>query len=109
MSSYLIIESRDPFESRDTTFVTETATSLTRRGHTVTVFLVQNGVLAARRLGPESCLSRMNQEGVIILADDFSLSERGIQPAELAPGIQQSNIGSLVEALVQANTKAIWH
>lgn len=109
MSRYLIIESRDGFESRDTTFVAETATSLKGLGHTVTVFLVQNGVLAARRLGRESSLTRMSREGVIILADDFSLNERGIQPAELAPGIQQSNIASLVDALVQANTKAIWH
>ena len=109
MSTYLFIESRDPFESRDTTFVAETAASLKSLGHTVTVFLVQNGVLGARRLESESYLTRMNREGVVILADDFSLSERGIQPADLAPGIQPANIASLVEALVQANTKAIWH
>jgi len=49
MTRYVFIESRDPFESRDARFVVETATALKRRGDEVTVFLVQNEVLAARR------------------------------------------------------------
>ena len=48
MTRYVFIESRDPFESRDTQFVEDTAIAVKERGHDVTVFLVQNGVLAAR-------------------------------------------------------------
>ena len=48
MSRYVFIESRDPFESRDTRFIEETAVEVKERGHEVTVFLVQNGVFAAR-------------------------------------------------------------
>ena len=59
MNRYLFIESRDPFESRDTQFVEETATALKQRGHDVTVFLVQNGVLAARQNGHENYLARL--------------------------------------------------
>ena len=109
MTKYLFIESRDPFESRDTRFVEETATALKQRGHEVTVFLVQNGVLAARKNGRDSYVGRLAGAGVTLLADDFSLCERGIQTAELSTGIQQSSIDSLVAALVQADTKAIWH
>ena len=109
MNRYLLIESRDPFESRDTQFVEETATALKQRGHEVTVFLVQNGVLAARKNGRDSYLGRLAGAGVTLLADDFSLCERGIQPSELHAGIQQSGIEALVEMLVQENAKAIWH
>jgi len=109
MTRYLFIESRDPFESRDTRFVEETATALKQRGHEVTVFLVQNGVLASRRNIRDSALSRMAEAGVNLLADDFSLCERGIKPAELQPGVQPTSIETLVAALVQENTKAIWH
>lgn len=109
MTNYVFIESRDPFESRDTRFVEETATALKHRGHEVSVFLVQNGVLASRRTIPDSALSRMITVGVNLLADDFSLCERGIQPAELQAGVQRSGIEQLVDALVQENTKAIWH
>jgi sulfur transfer complex TusBCD TusB component (DsrH family) len=90
-------------------FVEETAAALVVRGHEVTVFLVQNGVLAARQNALNSYLARLTEAGVNLLADDFSLSERGIQPSELRPGIQASNIEALVDALLQENTKAIWH
>jgi hypothetical protein len=50
MSKYLLIESRDPFESCDTEFLVQTATDLRHRGHEVVVFLVQNGVLPSARV-----------------------------------------------------------
>ena len=108
MSKYIFIESRDPFESRDT-FVRETASALNQRGHEVTVFLVQNGVLATRKQAQNSYLAQLSSTGVTLLADDFSLCERGIQPAELHPGIKPATIEALVDLLVQENTKAIWH
>jgi hypothetical protein len=46
---------------------------------------------------------------VTLLADDFSLSERGIEPAALHSAVKQSNIESLVDVLVANDTKAIWH
>src|SRR2546423_346815 len=109
MTNYVLIESRDPFESRDVRFVEETATALAARGHEVTVFLVQNGVLAARALACGSYLARMAEAGVQLLADNFSLRERGIYPAALRPGIRAANIEALVDTLLRANTKAIWH
>lgn len=109
MTNYIFIESRDPFESRDTQFVEEMVTALKQRGNEVTVFLVQNGVLATRRKARDPYLARLAQAGIKLLADDFSLCERGIQSAELDPGVRTSNVDSLVDALLQENTKAIWH
>ena len=107
MSRYVFIESRDPFESRDTRFIEETAVWVKERGHEVTVFLVQNGVLAARASAPR--LDRLAEAGVTVLADDLSLRERGIKTAELAPSIREAGIEALVDAIVQENTKALWH
>jgi len=107
MTAYVLIESRDPFESRDTEFVEQTALAVKERGHAVTVFLVQNGVFAARK--STGRLRRLAEAGVILLADDFSLRERGITPGEVATEIQATGIDRLVEAITQANTKAIWH
>ena len=109
MTNYLFIESRDPFASRDTEFLERTALALRQRGHRVTVFLVQNGVLATRKNGCDAYLSRLAAAGVTLEADDFSLRERGIRASELQPSIKPSGMETLVNALLEENTKAIWH
>jgi predicted peroxiredoxin len=109
MTRYIFVETRDPFESRDTRFVEETATTLKERGHEVTVFLVQNGVLASRQAARAPYLDRLAQVGVAILADDFSLRERGIRPDELRPGVRPSGIEALVDALIEEGARAVWH
>ena len=109
MANYLFIESRDPFESRDTDFVADTATALKQRGNDVTVFLVQNGVLAARRKARPNYVSHLAEAGITLLADNFSLAERGIGAAELHRAVQESSVEALVDVLVADGTKVIWH
>ena len=109
MTNYVFIESRDPFESRDAGFIVETATALKQRDNEVTVFLVQNGVLAVRQKARASHLAKLAKAGITLLADDFSLDERGILDSEIIPEVKQASIDSLVDLLVRDNTKAIWH
>src|SRR5258705_13792961 len=48
MAEYVLIESRDPFESNDVGYYYDLARGLVETGNQVTLFLAQNGVLAAR-------------------------------------------------------------
>ena len=48
MAAYLLIESRDPFESNIVARQYDLAVNLVKEGNQVTLFLVQNGVLPAR-------------------------------------------------------------
>src|SRR6187551_1817669 len=107
MNKYVFIQSRDPFASRDADFLEATAMAARERGHEVTVFLVQNGVLAARAGARR--LGRLLEAGVTLLADDLSLRERGITAEEIVAGVQEAGIGALVDAIAQNKTKAIWH
>ena len=109
MTCYVFIEARDPFESRDARFVVETATALKQMDNEVVVFLIQNGVLACRQNASLSHLPQLIEAGITLLADDFSLSERGIQPTEMSAEVRPSSIDTLVDLLVRENTKAIWH
>ena len=109
MTGYLFIETRDPFESRDTEFVAETALALKARANEVAVFLVQNGVRAARRAARDTYLARLTRAGIRVLADDFSLAKRGIAGGELRAGVAESGVEALVEKLARRETKAIWH
>ncbi|MGH7311742.1 MAG: sulfur reduction protein DsrE [Candidatus Rokuibacteriota bacterium] len=108
-SHYVFIESRDAFDSADTGFVGDTASGLRQRGSAVTVFLVQNGVLATRTGARGSQLPRLIRAGVNVLADDFSLQERGIEPGGLEAGVREAPIEALVDLLTQPGTKALWH
>jgi sulfur relay (sulfurtransferase) complex TusBCD TusD component (DsrE family) len=107
MASYLLIESRDPFEVPDVSSTLALASSLAKEQHEVTVFLVQNGVHAARPSEKSKPFSELAATGVKVLADDLSLRERGIQSGKLAKGLQASPIDSVVDALA-SGTKTIW-
>jgi len=108
MSKYLLIESRDPFEAADVPYYYDLATSLAKKGHTVTLFLVQNGVLPARR-GPRSdTLSALANAGVEVLADEFSLRERGIGEDRLATGVRRAPLDRVLDLLGEG-CKALWH
>lgn len=108
-SHYLFIESRDPFESADTGFVADTAEALRARGRAVTVFMVQNAVLASRAGARGSQVGRFTRAGVTVLADDFSLRERGIEAGEIAGGVRPATIDTLVDLVMRPGTKTMWH
>jgi sulfur relay (sulfurtransferase) complex TusBCD TusD component (DsrE family) len=105
---YLLIESRDPFESNDCKDFYELAASLAKEGKEVTLFLVQNGVLPARRSAQSQALTGLRKAGVKVLADDFSLRERGITAARLAEGVEETSLDVVVDQLAEGR-KAIWH
>jgi hypothetical protein len=107
MEKYLLIESRDPFAVKDVLYYYELAASLARQGE-VTLFLVQNGVLPARPSRESRRLSELAKAGVLVLADEFSLRERGIRTDRLAPGVTAAALDVVIDQLADAR-KALWH
>jgi sulfur transfer complex TusBCD TusB component (DsrH family) len=107
MQDYLLFESRDPLESADVPRHFDLAASLAKEGGRVALYLVQNGVLAARHSGRSQALTRLVEAGVEVLADDFSLRERGIAPSVLPPGIRSSPIDLALDRLAEGR-KALW-
>ena len=108
MPKYMLIESRDPFESNDVGFSYELASGLAKAGNEVTLFLVQNGVLPVRKGAKVDSLTSVIQAGVKVLADDFSLQERGIDKARLVAGIEPAPIDVALDHLA-AGHKTLWH
>jgi hypothetical protein len=104
---YVIILSEDPLELTATARVTDLALQLKKRGHAVTLFMVQNGVFASRSRSPRDPLGPLLAASIDVLADDFSLHERGIDPEELRPGVTAAPIGAVVTRLA-AGWNALW-
>ena len=108
MAKYLLIESRDPFESNDTEYFIELATNLKKEGNDVTFFLVQNGVLPLRPSTKSQPLAELAKAGVEILADDFSLLERGIAKDRLVTGVKAAPLSIVIDQLAEGR-KTLWH
>jgi sulfur transfer complex TusBCD TusB component (DsrH family) len=108
MAKYLVIESRDPFDSHDSAYFSELVLGISSRGNETTLFLVQNGVFPARKGSMHGeAISRLVKNNVKVLADGFSLKERAIKnPID---GVQVCDIDRLVDLLLEPGTKAIWH
>ncbi len=108
MDKYMLIESRDPFDSNDVAFCYELAIGLAKAGNEVTLLLVQNGVLPARRGAKTDGLAAVLEAGVKVLADDFSLAERGIEASRLAAGIASTPLDVVIDHMA-AGHKTLWH
>jgi predicted peroxiredoxin len=108
MAKYLLIESRDPYDSNDVAGNYDLATHLAKEGNDVTLFLVQNGVFPARPGARSGALAAVAKAGVQVLADDFSLRERGINADRLLGGVQAAPLDVVVDQLAEGR-KAMWH
>lgn len=108
MTEYLFIESRSPAESGRLAQSYALAADLAARGDKVTVYLVQNGVLAARRGAASGGLDVVLGAGVEVLADDFSLRERGIAADTLAARIAPAPLETVIDRLARG-AKTLWN
>jgi sulfur relay (sulfurtransferase) complex TusBCD TusD component (DsrE family) len=106
MPGYLLVESRDPFESKCFSQRCELALALLAEGSGVTIFMVENAVLGARAGAKTPGLDKLAKAGVRLFADEFALRERGI--SEIAPGIASVGIDTLVGELTHG-AKAMWN
>jgi sulfur relay (sulfurtransferase) complex TusBCD TusD component (DsrE family) len=105
-----MIESRDPYESGDVSYFYNLAADLAEAGEQVTLFLVQNGALAARRDAKGDPLGGVLKSRTEVLVDSFALRERGIQDAERHPSVKPAEIGDLVDHIMTQNgVKVLWH
>lgn len=104
----LLIESRDPFGRGDGGFARELALQLARAKVPVTLFLVQNGVLGARRGAQAKPNAALVSAGIAVLADEFSLRERGIPASQLAHGVTASPLEIVIDRLAEG-WQVIWH
>jgi hypothetical protein len=106
MQTYLMIESRDPFESNDVGYYFDLARGLVEAGNHVTLFLTQNAVLAARTSARVPTLRALIASGVSVEADDFALRERGI--TKVLDGVKAVSIDNVVDHM-EAGHKTLWH
>ncbi|MEM8816076.1 MAG: sulfur reduction protein DsrE [Pseudomonadota bacterium] len=106
MNHYVLIASKNWREAADANDCFELGAKLAEKGNTVAVFMVQNGVLTACDGAPELLAAR--DAGVMLLADAFSLRERGISTARINESVRSSTLDFVIDRMA-AGDKVIWH
>jgi sulfur relay (sulfurtransferase) complex TusBCD TusD component (DsrE family) len=108
MAHYLIIESRDLQEYTSGNYILSLADGLRKKGNNVTLFLVENGVLAARKgAKPGETLKELSNQGATIFAEDVALQSRGV--TQLSDGVSKSNMDHLADLIASGTDKVIWY
>ena len=108
MSDYLFIQSQEPFTETRTQHQFELIEQLHDAGHQVSVLLVQNGVVPARRGARSDLFDRLLNSGVSMHADVFSLRQRELDDADLKERIGTCDLQVVIDAML-AGHKVIWH
>src|SRR5690606_18729773 len=97
VSEYFVIASRDPFDCADTLRIYEWVRQLAEAGQRVSLLLVQNGVLPARRGARWGSLTPLAERGVNLLVDRHSLAERALAEADLISVAQPTDIDCVID------------
>jgi len=105
---YLIIQTRDPFESAGLASLHRLATDLAATAD-VTVLLAENGVLGVRKDSSVAPTVSALAASVGVWADEFSLRERGIRDDELAAGVHPSSLDPVVDLIADPACKVFWN
>lgn len=108
MSNYLIIQSQDPFADARTKSQYELINNLASGDNTVTVFLVQNGVMPAMKSSIFRCFDALLDQNINILADSFSLEQRQITVEKLKSGVLPADVDVVINAMISGQ-KVIWN
>jgi hypothetical protein len=106
-NSLLLIESRDPFFDLGRDDLGQLTETFAAAGTSLSLLLVENGVLSLRMPGWAQFFATLRAHGVEVLADDFSLRERGIHEGERAPEARVVSAGDVVDRLARG-TRAVW-
>jgi sulfur relay protein TusB/DsrH len=109
MSRYLLVETKSPLDGGQYAF--ELGGQLRELDHEVTVYLLQDAVFAARRSfeAGQALIEQAGRAGVRVLADAVSARQRGVVGDRVSPGVSVSDMGEMVDLLMERADKAIWH
>ena len=104
MSAYVFVEPRDPLHAEEVLHFYAFALGLARDRHRVMLFLLNDGVLSARRAESAMLVRELVDAGGEVLADEGSLRQRGIEQRRLPPGVHVASVEVVFDELAAGRT-----
>ncbi len=108
MTNLLLVLSKDPYTTEIPNLVLDIGLNAkAKNGSKVSLYLVEDGVTAARKSEFGNKLLDAKKKGIRILADDKAVQSRGLD-GNLVPGVEIKEISALLDHIVEDNTRVAW-
>lgn len=108
MTNLLLVLSKDPFTTEIPNLALDIGLNAkAKKGSNVSLYLIEDGVTAARKSEFGNKLLDAKKKGISILADDKSVQSRGLD-GNLIAGVDVKGIGTLLDRIVEDNTRIAW-
>lgn len=108
MADHLLVETYGVWAGPGCHRFVADAVAITRAGHSVSLFLIEDGVTAALS-GQLPIVDELIQQGGTVLVDQFSLRQRALDKAELTTSVRPVEIETLAVKILEPNVQAVWH
>jgi len=107
MTSLLLILSKDPYTTEIPDLVLEIGLNAKEKGSSVALYLVEDGVTAARKCEFGDKIMAAWKKGIKVYADDKAVLARGLSD-KLIDGVEIKEIGSLLDFIMDEYEKVAW-
>ncbi len=108
MTNLLLVLSKDPYTTEIPNLALDIGLNAkAKKGNNVSLYLVEDGVTAARKSEFGNKLLDAKKKGIRILADDKAVQSRGLD-GNLVAGVEVKEIGILLDHIVEDNTRVAW-
>lgn len=107
-AEHLLIESQGPLAGPGCARFIGDAAVLARGGHTVRLFLIQDGVTAAVP-GAVADLPELLRHSAVLWVDRFSADQRGLVADSLVAAAELVDLGEVATQVLASGVKVVWH
>ncbi len=106
MTNLLLVLSKDPYTTETPDLVLDVVLNAKEKGNDVSLYLIEDGVTAARKSEFGTRLETAQQKGVKIFADDKSVLSRSLSN-KMISGVDIKEIGSLLDYMMDYD-RVVW-
>lgn len=107
MTKLLMILSKDPYTTETPDLVLDIGLNAKEKGNDVALYLVEDGVTAARRSEFGDKLAAVQEKGIKIFADDSAVLSRGISE-KMIGGVEVKEISTLLDLIMDDYDRTVW-
>lgn len=106
MSSLLMVLSKDPYTTETPDLVLDIGLNAKEKGNDVTLYLIEDGVTAARKSEFGDKLQAANKKGLRIYADDKAVLSRSLTD-KLIANVEIKEISALLDYIMNYD-RVVW-